>query len=79
MVHHIQDNLKVVKSRQESYANKWRRPLEFEVQDHVYLRCQCFLHCQDTGWSRLRILVLIWSCELQSTVSFIWVQVPPWR
>jgi hypothetical protein len=38
MVLHIQDNLKAAKSRQESYANKRRRPLEFEVGDHVYLR-----------------------------------------
>jgi hypothetical protein len=37
-VHHIQDNLKAAKSRQETYANKRRRPLEFEVRDHVYLR-----------------------------------------
>jgi hypothetical protein len=37
-VHRIQDNLKVVKSRQETYANKSCRPLEFEVGDHVYLR-----------------------------------------
>jgi hypothetical protein len=35
---HIQDNLKSTKSRRESYANKRRRPLEFEVGDHVYLR-----------------------------------------
>jgi hypothetical protein len=34
----IQDNLKAVKSRQESYGNKRLRPLEFEVGDHVYLR-----------------------------------------
>jgi hypothetical protein len=34
----IQDNLKVVKSDQESYANKRRRPLEFKARDHVYLR-----------------------------------------
>jgi hypothetical protein len=37
MVHRIQDNLKATKSRQESYVNKWRQPLEFEVRDHVYL------------------------------------------
>jgi hypothetical protein len=29
-VHHIQDNLRAAKSRQKSYANKMRRPLEFE-------------------------------------------------
>jgi hypothetical protein len=34
----IQENLKAVKSRQETYANKRRRPLEFEVRNHVYLR-----------------------------------------
>jgi hypothetical protein len=34
----IQDNLRDAKSRQETYANKSRRPLEFEVSDHVYLR-----------------------------------------
>jgi hypothetical protein len=37
-VRHIQDNLRATKSRQETYANKRRRPLEFEVGDHVYLR-----------------------------------------
>jgi hypothetical protein len=34
----IQDNLKATKSRQETYANKRCRPLEFEVGNHVYLR-----------------------------------------
>jgi hypothetical protein len=38
IVHHIQDNLKASKSHQETYANKRRRPLEFKVRDHVYLR-----------------------------------------
>jgi hypothetical protein len=37
-VHRIQDNLKAVKSCQESYANKRRRPLQFEVGNHVYLK-----------------------------------------
>jgi hypothetical protein len=30
--------LKAAKSRQETYANKRHRPLEFEVRNHVYLR-----------------------------------------
>jgi hypothetical protein len=38
MVRRIQDNLKVAKSRQESYAKKRRRPLELQVGDHMYLR-----------------------------------------
>jgi hypothetical protein len=37
-VHRIQNNLKAAKSRQESYANKRCRPLQFEVGDHVYLK-----------------------------------------
>jgi transposase InsO family protein len=38
MVRRIQENLKAAKSRQESYANKRRRPLQFEVGDHIYLK-----------------------------------------
>jgi hypothetical protein len=38
IVHHIQENLKAAKSHQETYANKRRRPLEFKVGNHVYLR-----------------------------------------
>jgi hypothetical protein len=34
----IQDNLKAMKSRQETYANKRRQPLEFEVGNYVYLK-----------------------------------------
>jgi hypothetical protein len=37
-VHRIQNNLKAVKSRQESYANKRRQPLQFEVGDHIYIK-----------------------------------------
>jgi hypothetical protein len=36
-VHRMQDNLKAAKSRQESYANKRCRLLQFEVGDHVCL------------------------------------------
>jgi hypothetical protein len=35
-VRRIEDNLKAIKSRQESYANKRNQPLQFEVGDHVY-------------------------------------------
>jgi hypothetical protein len=38
IVQRIQSNLKAVKARQESYANKRCRPLEFEASDRVYLR-----------------------------------------
>jgi hypothetical protein len=37
-VHRIQENLKAAKLRQESYANKRRRPLQFEVGDRIYLK-----------------------------------------
>jgi hypothetical protein len=38
MVHRIQENLKAAKLREESYANKRRRPLQFEIGDRVYLK-----------------------------------------
>jgi hypothetical protein len=38
IVRRIQENLKATKSRQETYANKRHRPLEFEIENHVYLR-----------------------------------------
>ncbi|XP_052728486.1 uncharacterized protein LOC128195286 [Vigna angularis] len=34
----IQDRLKTTRSRQKSYADKRRRPLEFAAGDHVFLR-----------------------------------------
>ena len=34
----IQQYMKVAQSRQESYADKRRRPIEFEVGDYVYLK-----------------------------------------
>jgi hypothetical protein len=37
-VRRIQENLKDARSCLESYANKRRRPLQFEVGDHVYLK-----------------------------------------
>jgi co-chaperonin GroES (HSP10) len=37
-VKQIQANILAVQSRQKSYADKRRNPLEFKVSDHVYLR-----------------------------------------
>jgi hypothetical protein len=37
-IHHVQDNMRAAKSRQEAYANKRHQPLEFKIGDHVYLR-----------------------------------------
>jgi hypothetical protein len=34
----IQENLRVTQTRQKSYANNRRRPLEFEERNHVYLK-----------------------------------------
>ena len=34
----IQKRLLTAQSWQKSYANRWRRPLEFEVGDHVFLK-----------------------------------------
>ena len=34
----IQDRMRATQSRQKSYTDKRRRPLEFEVGDHVFLR-----------------------------------------
>ena len=34
----IQDRMRATQSQQKSYADKTRRPLEFEVSDHVFLR-----------------------------------------
>jgi hypothetical protein len=38
IVYRIQTNLKAAKARQESYANKRCRPLQFEAGNRVYLR-----------------------------------------
>ena len=34
----IRKRLLTAQSRQKSYADKWRRPLEFEMGDHVFLK-----------------------------------------
>lgn len=38
----VRENLKVAQSTQKSYADKQRRELSFEVEDHVYLKCHHF-------------------------------------
>jgi hypothetical protein len=52
IVHRVQENLKAAKSRQETYANKKRRPLEFDVGNHVYLTVP---HPRE-----------VWNCDLQA-------------
>ena len=37
-VHIIQQHIETAQSRQKSYADKRRRPIEFEVGDYVYLK-----------------------------------------
>jgi hypothetical protein len=44
-VKQIQANILVVQSRQKSYADKRRSPLEFEMDDHVYLRISLMKVC----------------------------------
>jgi hypothetical protein len=46
-VKQIQTNILVVQSRQKSYTDKRRNPLEFEVGDHVYVRVSPMkgVHC----------------------------------
>jgi hypothetical protein len=42
----IRENLRIAQTRQKSYADNRRRPLEFEEGDHVYLnssRCHQFM------------------------------------
>jgi hypothetical protein len=34
----IQKNMAAAQARQKSYADKRRKPIEFEVGDHVYLK-----------------------------------------
>jgi hypothetical protein len=34
----IRENLRIAQSRQKSYADTWRRLLEFKESDHVYLK-----------------------------------------
>ena len=42
----IQANLKVGQSRQKSYFDKRRKPLQFYVGDHVYLKSHQLKECK---------------------------------
>jgi hypothetical protein len=37
-VHKIQKHMEATQARQKSYADKRRKPIDFEVGDHVYLK-----------------------------------------
>ena len=51
-VHIIQQNMKATQSRQKSYADKRRRPLEFEVGDYIYLKVTPMKKVQRFGVKR---------------------------
>ena len=37
-IENIQRHMKTAKSRQKCYANKWRKPIEFTIGEHVFLK-----------------------------------------
>ena len=51
-VHIIQQHMKATQSRQKSYANKRRRPIETEVGDYVYLKVSPMKKVQRFGVKR---------------------------
>jgi hypothetical protein len=60
-----------------------REPSERLEEEHAtnppfcHANYQYFLHRQDTGWSRSRISVPRWSCELQAHYSLSWFKPLP--
>ena len=42
----IQQHMNAAQSRQKSYADKRRRPIEFEVGDYVYLKVSPMKRCK---------------------------------
>ena len=51
-VHIIQQHIEDTQSRQKSYADKRRRPIEFEVGDYVYLKVSPMKMVQRFGVKR---------------------------
>jgi hypothetical protein len=60
-IRRIQDNLRVVKSRQESYASKRHQPLWFEVGDHVYLNVSPMKGVKEVWSERKTSTLLHWT------------------
>jgi hypothetical protein len=70
----IQDNLRATKSRQETYANKRHRPLEFEAGDLVYLSLTN--ERREDVWGEMKVSTSlhrtithpreVWDCGLQA-------------
>ena len=51
-MHIIQQHIEAAQSRQKSYADKRRRPIEFEVGDYVYLKVSPMKKVQRFGVKR---------------------------
>ena len=51
-VHTIQKHMEAAQARQKSYADKRRKPIEFEVGDHVYLKVSPMKGVQRFGVKR---------------------------
>jgi hypothetical protein len=57
----MQENLKITKLRQESYATKRRRPLQFEAGDHMYLKVSPMKGMKRFWSDRKAITSLYWT------------------
>ena len=58
-VHIIQQHIEVTQSRQKSYGDKRRRPIEFEVGDYVYLKVLPMKRVQQFGVKRKLIPIYV--------------------
>jgi hypothetical protein len=70
-VSRIQDNLKATKSRQETYANKRRRPLGFIVGNHVYLRVSPLKGVKRFGVKGKLVPRYIWSFPILEKCGYV--------
>ena len=51
-MHIIQQHIEAAQSKQKSYANKRRRPIEYEVGDYIYLKVSPMKKVQRFGVKR---------------------------